>query len=104
MDCNQMLDMIEPYNSPFIKEDIDNIETIFMDAKERKEKHLSVQKSLDRETLLEINKQLNNSNNLYIIWDSPLPEYCINFLKEKGYLVSKKFDRNCFYYKISFDI
>lgn len=31
-------------------------------------------------------------------------EYCINFLKEKGYIVSEEFDHNCFYYKISFNV
>lgn len=90
---------------PSIKEDIDNIETIFMSAKERKEKYLSAQKKSDRETLLKISECLSASDDLYIIWhDSSLSEYCINFLKEKGYIVSEEFDHNCFYYKISFDV
>ena len=90
---------------PSIKEDIDNIETIFISAKERKEKYLSAWRDSERKTLLEINKRLNNSNEPYIIWDNSfLSEYCINFLKEKGYIVSEEFDHNCFYYKISFDV
>lgn len=88
-----------------IKEDTDNIETIFMSAKERKEKYLSARKTSDQETLLKINKCLNDSDDSYIIWqDSVLSDYCINFLKEKGYIVSEEFDSDCFYYIISFNV
>lgn len=88
-----------------IKEGADDVEVYFMNAEERKKKYFSNQRAADKETLLQIDKYLNASDNLYIFWDGVLSKYCINFLKEKGYIVTKEVTYNDdFFYKISFDV